>query len=79
MTDYVYWAVRCKTPGCDNNILLYCAGPRNPSDHPVLQGPETIDVKCDSCRQTHTYRRDEIRTKLGSPPPPDFVPHPLIQ
>jgi hypothetical protein len=79
MTGYVYWAIRCKTPGCENNILLYCTGPQGQSDPPVLGGPESIEVKCMSCRQTHSYRRDEIHTKLGSAPPSDFVPHPLIR
>ncbi len=78
MTDYVYWVVDCKTPGCGSPILLYFLGPDSPSVTHVLQAPDTIEVKCMSCRQTHTYRRDEIHTKIGSPPPADFVPHPLI-
>jgi hypothetical protein len=78
MTDYVYWAIVCKTPGCENHILLYCLGPDSPSVTHVLRAPDTIDVKCMSCRQNHTYRRDEIHTKIRTQAPVNFVPHPLI-
>jgi hypothetical protein len=78
MTDYFYWIVDCKTPGCENHILLYFLGSDSPSITRVLQAPDTIDVKCMSCRQTHTHRRDEIHTKIGRLPPADFVPHPLV-
>jgi hypothetical protein len=78
MTDYLYWVVDCKTPGCENHILLYFLGPSSPSVTHVLEVPDTIEVKCLSCRQTHAYRREEIHTKVGVLPPADFVPHPLI-
>jgi hypothetical protein len=77
MTDYSYWVVSCKTRGCENPILLYFLGERTPSV-PALEAPETFDVKCLSCRQKYTYRREEIHTKIGSLPPADFVPHPQI-
>jgi hypothetical protein len=78
MIDYVYWVVDCKTSGCESPILLYFLGPDRPSVTHVLQAPDAIEAKCMFCRQTHTYRRDEIHTKIGVLPPADFVPHPLI-
>jgi hypothetical protein len=45
MTDYVYWVVDCKTPGCESPILLYFLGPDSPSVTHVLQAPDTIEVK----------------------------------
>ena len=78
MTGYVYWVVDYKTPECESPILLYFLGPDSLSVTHVLQAPDTIEVKCVSYRQTHAHRRDEIHVKIGSPPPADFVPHPLI-
>lgn len=78
MIDYLYWVVDCKTLGCECHIPLYFLGPDSPSVPHVLEAPDTIEVKCMSCRQTCEYRRDEIHTKSGVLPPRDFVPHPLI-
>jgi len=78
MTDYVYWIVDCKTPTCGSPILLYFLGALDASVKHVVDAPDTFDVKCMSCRQTHTYRRDDIHTKIGSLPPADFAPHPQI-
>ena len=79
MTDYLYWVVDCRTSGCGNHILLYFLGPDNPSVTHVLESPDTVEVKCMSCRQTHAYRYDEIHTKIGVLPPADFVPHPKVR
>jgi hypothetical protein len=67
-----------KLPGAGVPSSFTSLGPHSPSVTQVLRAPDTIEVKCISCRQTHPYRRDEIRTKIGSPPAADFVPHPLI-
>lgn len=79
MMKYVYWVVDCKTSGCGNYVLLFFLGPDNPSAAHRLEAPDSLEVKCTSCRQTHAYRRDEIHTKLGVLPQADFVPHPLVR
>lgn len=66
-SSVVTWTLDCITP-CKSPILLYFLGPDSPSVHHVLQAPDTIEVKCMFCRQTHTYRRDEVHTKIGVPP-----------
>jgi hypothetical protein len=72
-----YLAVRCSTAGCGIHLLLKYLGPHNPLRVPMLtDGPETFEVPCGACRETHTYTRDEVQWIIyPEAPAPDFPAH----
>jgi hypothetical protein len=57
---HAYWAVRC--PDCNMPILVTQAGIYDPDRMPVLgdAAPRAFPAPCGACRQTHTYRREEL-------------------
>jgi hypothetical protein len=80
MPEYDFWAVDCKTEGCDSQIFLYCMGLHSPRIAHFLQfAPETIEVPCPGCGRSYRYTQDEVQARIGPEPPFDFVPHPFLR
>ncbi len=70
---YAYWGFRCKTKDCNTPLLVTKIGPYDKTSQipplPALTDSETTHaVHCGTCRQSHTYNRNEAQVLIVSEP-----------
>jgi len=72
--EFLYWAVRCKTPGCAADILLKYIGIYDSKPAKVLiNAPDTFNMSCGNCGRFHAYTSQDLVTILTSEEPgPDW-------
>lgn len=67
-----YWAVECKTHGCD--LLVLCLiGPCHLARIPFLKHCRNFELICRKCGESHIYTNADVRFRdLPQAPPPGF-------
>lgn len=79
MAEYDYLAVDCKNPACGRRVLIYLLSEHSDFLQHIVEGDETIEVRCNACGLCDSYRRSEIFSVTAGEPPDDFADHPKIR
>ena len=73
--SHLYWAVDCKTPGCDSQLFLKYLGIYEPNRVAFLRemNPDPVKKKCPGCGKEHEYTHlDVVQRTADAAPPADF-------
>jgi hypothetical protein len=72
--EFLYWGVRCKTPGCAANILLKYIGLYDSKPTKVLiNAPDKFNMSCGNCGSFHAYTSQDLVTiRTSEEPGPDW-------
>jgi hypothetical protein len=72
---HIFWAVDCKTEGCDTQIFLKHIGFHDPRHMPFLteMDPDPIAIPCPDCGGSYEYHRDEVESRIADEVPEGFV------
>jgi hypothetical protein len=74
--EYIYFTVKCKTPGCSTVVVLQYGGIHDPEKPRFSASPsDTIrTLRCPKCEQYHDYEGNDIQLEISSTePPPEWL------
>ena len=69
---HLFWAIDCKTAGCETQMFLKYIGVYDPTKMPILvdMDPNPFKVCCNVCGEIHDYADYEIVSRISDAPPP---------
>ena len=70
MSEHLFLAVTCNTPGCTTGCIVKYLGPYAGQPEIEELAPEWFEYRCAECKRTHRYKRAELYPVVRDHPPP---------